>query len=65
MTSCVKIWKKNLVPSVDTSGNHSSVPSYVPSINPSRAPSEQPEGDLQEERRITLEQVKSLEILLH
>ena len=50
-----------MVPSVYPSGDPSSVPSYVPSVNPYRYPHEQHVRALQEERRTTIEQSKSLE----
>ena len=40
------------------------ITSYVPSVVPSRDPSEQQVGALREERRTTLEQVKSLENII-
>ena len=48
------------IPSVNTSKDRSSVSSYLTGLNPFRAPSEQQFGALQEERRKTIEQVKSL-----
>ena len=47
-----------VVTSVDTSGDTRFVTSYVKSVNQYRAPSEQHIGDLHEEMRKTLEQVK-------
>ena len=41
-----------------------SVPSYVPSVNPSIDQGEQYVGDLQEESRTTIEQVKALENII-
>ena len=64
LTSCIKYRRQNIVPSVDPSGYPSSIPSYLPSVNPSKAPSEQKVGVIQEERRITFEQIKSLENII-
>ena len=50
-----------IVLSVDISGDPRSIPSYVPSVNPSKDSNEHRVRTLQEERRKTLEQVKSLE----
>ena len=52
--------RQNVVPSVDPR----SAPSYILGVNPYRAPSEQQFGSLQQERRTTLEQVKSLENII-
>ena len=49
-----------MVPSVDPCVDLRSVPSYVPGVDPSRSPSEQYVGDIQEESRTKLEQVKAL-----
>ena len=54
----------HIVLSVDPYGDPRSAPSYVPILNPSRAPSEQQVEALQEERRATLKQVQSLEIII-
>ena len=48
----------------DTYVDTSSVTSHVPSVNPSRSQSEKQVGDLQEEMRKTLEQVKALENII-
>ena len=53
-----------MIPSVDPYGDPRYVPSYVPSVNPYRAPSEQHVGAIQEEKRKTIEQVKSLENII-
>ena len=53
-----------MVPSVDPFVDTRSVPSYVPSVNPPKFLSEEHLGDLQEERRETLEPVKSLENII-
>ena len=42
----------------------SSEPSYAPIVNSYRAPGEEQFGALQEERRATIEQVKSLENII-
>ena len=56
--------RQNVVPSIDPSGNNSSVQSYVPSVNTYRTPSEQQVGVIQEEIQATLEQVKTLESII-
>ena len=53
-----------MVPSADTYCDTSYVPPYVRSVNPYRALSEQYIEALQEERRITIEQVKYLGIII-
>ena len=41
-----------------------SIPSYVTSVNPYRVPSKQQTGALQEERRTTIEQVRTMENII-
>ena len=53
-----------MITSVYPYGDPISVPSYLPILNPYRAPSEQQVEALQEERRKTIEQVKSLENII-
>ena len=53
-----------MITSVYPYGDPISVPSYLPILNPYRAPSEQQVEALQEERRKTIEQVKSLENMI-